>query len=59
MLLKKLLYYSQFTKFENNIKQTWNVIKEVIGKKNNTHNQLTEMMIIENKEVFLSKHNSK
>ena len=34
---KKNYYTSQFTKFENNIKQTWNVIKEKI-----THNQLTE-----------------
>ena len=42
----------QFQKYQNNIKQTWNVIKEVIGKTKITGKSLPKMMIINNKEIF-------
>ena len=49
---KRNYYTDQFQKYQNNIKQTWNVIKEVIGKTKITGKSLPKMMIINNKEIF-------
>ena len=49
---KRNYYTDQFQKYQNNIKQTWNVIKEVIGKTKITGKSLPKMMIINNKEIL-------
>ena len=52
---KKLYYSNLIIKYQNNIKKTWQVIKEVIGKTQILSNNLLRRLIIGNEEI----HNKK
>ena len=49
---KKLFYKKKLADCENNVKKTWDTIKEVIGKSKLIDNGLPKMMVIDGCEIF-------
>ena len=49
---KKLFYKKKLADCENNVKKTWDTIKEVIGKAKLIDNGLPKMMVIDECEIF-------
>ena len=48
----KQKYYNQLiTKYKNNVKKTWQIMKEAIGKIKHINNNLPRRLIINNKEI--------
>ena len=52
---KKNYYSKLINKFKNNIKKTWQVIKEIIGKRKNINNGLPRRLIINETEISSEK----
>ena len=48
---KKFYYSSQLLKYKNNIQKTWNIIKEIVGKKDMNVCRLPKKLIINNREI--------
>ena len=48
---KKLHYKNQSSKYENNLKGIWNVIKEIMGKKK-LISPISGKLIVNNKEII-------
>ena len=49
---KKNYYSSELNRYKNNIKKTWEVMKEVIGKQKIDNNNFPKRIVIDNKEIF-------
>ena len=49
---KKYYYSKQIIKYKNNIKKTWEVIKEIIGKTKNINNNLSEKFFVSGKNIL-------
>ena len=52
---KKNYYNNLITKYKNNIKKTWSIMKEAIGKMKQVNNNLPRRLIINNKEIYAKK----
>ena len=52
---KKNYYNNLITKYKNNIKKTWSIMKEAIGKIKQVNNNLPRRLIINNKEIYAKK----
>ena len=52
---EKLYYSNLIIKYQNNIKKTWQVIKDVIGKTKSLSNHLPRRLIIDNNEIYNKK----
>ena len=52
---KKNYYNNLITKYKNNIKKSWSIMKEEIGKIKQVNNNLLRRLIINNKEIYAKK----